>query len=474
MDLGTITQRLRQQPKSYYRGEGGHERFAMDVRLVWHNCKVFNERGSEIWEAADRMAVMFEKLFALWVVRTEERERERHYREDVGGDEDEGDGEEEEEDEDGEGEHGQQERAEREKEDASLQLRPRPRPRPPPQWRWPLVGQWVKVFSPAPPRSQALGSSKAGPSTSLGVSGAAHSKEEVASKLCFVDASDSKPIEGTATGSAVAAGGEADASASIVTLNANVRVEVWVEVLAVDVEGRRVLVLHDNLAHEWVWLDDDVALEVAMYKRQELQEQQELQEWEHDRDEARELHAEQQEREGLERQAKLDAKDAKAAKAKTKGRGAKGKQSAKEAKGAKAKRGKKDPAPSVKGKAGKARQWRVGERAEVNYFESGRYYPGRIDAATRGSDGEWMYTVDYDDGDKETDVQSDMLRPVSDAEDDEKAEKARLRELRLQQRKKDEGGDQELESGGGSGGTRGKSKHNKSSGGERKRKRRGS
>ena len=58
MDLGTIQNRL----------EGGeyedHEAFAADVRLVWSNAKTYNQPGSGIYLAADRLSKIFEKKFS--------------------------------------------------------------------------------------------------------------------------------------------------------------------------------------------------------------------------------------------------------------------------------------------------------------------------------------------------------------------------------------------------------------------------
>ena len=58
MDLGTIQTKL----------EGGeyddHEAFAADVRLVWSNAKTYNQPGSGIYLAADRLSKIFEKKFS--------------------------------------------------------------------------------------------------------------------------------------------------------------------------------------------------------------------------------------------------------------------------------------------------------------------------------------------------------------------------------------------------------------------------
>jgi hypothetical protein len=38
--------------------------FAADVRLVWSNAKSYNQPGSGIYLAADRLSKLFEKRFA--------------------------------------------------------------------------------------------------------------------------------------------------------------------------------------------------------------------------------------------------------------------------------------------------------------------------------------------------------------------------------------------------------------------------
>jgi hypothetical protein len=509
MDLGTIRKRLRQQPPCYYRGEGGHERFAMDMRLVWHNCKVFNERGSEIWEAADRMARRFELLFALWVVRTEERERDGQYREDfgeveaeggtvavgvVGKDERDAAGKQADEGDDEGGGTENDEQAKMTNRDAdqadetedSLQLRPCPQPRPPPQWRWPLVGQWIRVSSLSPPMSQALSEQPGRKSAKKGAGGSG-----AASTLSFVDAIDTsgdlsigasgdtranagEPPAGANTEATVGSGAAEDASVK----KPKARADVWVEVVTVDVEGRRVLVLHDNLAHEWVGVGDDMALEAAMYERQEQQEQEKLQQWELERAEAKELHVEQERA----RLTKQERQAAQAGKARARGKGGKAKQgtkeaakqSAKEAKRAKTKRASRAAvSPAVDSEP--VETWSLGARVEANYFESGRFYPGKIASATRGSDGKWVYCVDYDDGDKETDVRPEMLKACA-ADEAEKAEKARMREKRVKQRKKapDDGvGDtEETPPSGRRSRSRGKTKCNGADGNATKRQRR--
>jgi Bromodomain len=57
MDLGTITTRLK------------HDHYANplevleDVRLVWRNCRTFNEPGSDVYKACDELAGYFDQLW---------------------------------------------------------------------------------------------------------------------------------------------------------------------------------------------------------------------------------------------------------------------------------------------------------------------------------------------------------------------------------------------------------------------------
>jgi hypothetical protein len=57
MDLGTVQRKLK---LSQY---DGHEAFAADMRLVWANCKEYNENGSDVWAMADELESLFEALF---------------------------------------------------------------------------------------------------------------------------------------------------------------------------------------------------------------------------------------------------------------------------------------------------------------------------------------------------------------------------------------------------------------------------
>jgi hypothetical protein len=57
MDLGTVQHKLKLSPYD------GHEAFAADMRLVWANCKEYNENGSDVWAMADELESLFEALF---------------------------------------------------------------------------------------------------------------------------------------------------------------------------------------------------------------------------------------------------------------------------------------------------------------------------------------------------------------------------------------------------------------------------
>jgi hypothetical protein len=57
MDLGTIESKL----------EGGAytspAAVAEDVRLVWRNCRTFNEPGSDVYKSCDELAGFFDQLW---------------------------------------------------------------------------------------------------------------------------------------------------------------------------------------------------------------------------------------------------------------------------------------------------------------------------------------------------------------------------------------------------------------------------
>ncbi|KAG7394919.1 hypothetical protein PHYBOEH_004476 [Phytophthora boehmeriae] len=66
IDLGTIATRIGRE--SYYVGPTGVSLFASDVRRVFHNCKVYNAEGSDIWRIADGLLRCFEKWLYDWLL----------------------------------------------------------------------------------------------------------------------------------------------------------------------------------------------------------------------------------------------------------------------------------------------------------------------------------------------------------------------------------------------------------------------
>ena len=59
MDLGTIKNKLE---NSEYNTE--HE-VAQDIRLVWSNCMIYNQDGSDFYHLADKFSRKFEEAYAL-------------------------------------------------------------------------------------------------------------------------------------------------------------------------------------------------------------------------------------------------------------------------------------------------------------------------------------------------------------------------------------------------------------------------
>lgn len=57
MDLGTIASRLE---SNLYGSPGA---VAEDVRLVWRNCRTFNEPGSDVYKSCDELAGFFDQLW---------------------------------------------------------------------------------------------------------------------------------------------------------------------------------------------------------------------------------------------------------------------------------------------------------------------------------------------------------------------------------------------------------------------------
>eukprot|EP00941_MAST-03F_sp_MAST-3F-sp1_P000323 g323.t1 len=58
MDLSLVEKKLNQGAYS------GALDFAADVRLVWHNCKTYNQDGSEYYKIAQRLSKLFEQRFS--------------------------------------------------------------------------------------------------------------------------------------------------------------------------------------------------------------------------------------------------------------------------------------------------------------------------------------------------------------------------------------------------------------------------
>lgn len=57
MDLGTIAVRLE---NGFYPSPAA---VAEDVRLVWRNCRTFNEPGSDVYKSCDELAGFFDQLW---------------------------------------------------------------------------------------------------------------------------------------------------------------------------------------------------------------------------------------------------------------------------------------------------------------------------------------------------------------------------------------------------------------------------
>ncbi|GLD91693.1 hypothetical protein PINS_up000226 [Pythium insidiosum] len=66
MDLGSIATRLGRE--NYYAGPSAASLFAADVRLVFNNCKTYNDEGSEIYQLADELLKTFDKWFYDWIL----------------------------------------------------------------------------------------------------------------------------------------------------------------------------------------------------------------------------------------------------------------------------------------------------------------------------------------------------------------------------------------------------------------------
>ena len=55
MDLGTVSQRLE---SNFYASPSA---VADDICLVWHNCRAFNEPGSDVYQSCDELSGFFDQ-----------------------------------------------------------------------------------------------------------------------------------------------------------------------------------------------------------------------------------------------------------------------------------------------------------------------------------------------------------------------------------------------------------------------------
>lgn len=65
MCLKDVKQKLEAGEYSKY---GLYTRFAVDMRKIWRNCKLYNLYKSQIWHSAHALSMMFERLYQAWVV----------------------------------------------------------------------------------------------------------------------------------------------------------------------------------------------------------------------------------------------------------------------------------------------------------------------------------------------------------------------------------------------------------------------
>ncbi|KAJ1444677.1 hypothetical protein M885DRAFT_474220, partial [Pelagophyceae sp. CCMP2097] len=63
MDLGTVLRQLRAGAYS----PDNVDKFRREVKLVWHNCRRYNDPESVIWRAAVALGMTFDRLFEAWV-----------------------------------------------------------------------------------------------------------------------------------------------------------------------------------------------------------------------------------------------------------------------------------------------------------------------------------------------------------------------------------------------------------------------
>jgi len=60
MDLSTLKKNLQKRKYEYL------EEFTADLQLIWHNCKTYNQMGSEIYKQAEAMERKAKKILALF------------------------------------------------------------------------------------------------------------------------------------------------------------------------------------------------------------------------------------------------------------------------------------------------------------------------------------------------------------------------------------------------------------------------
>jgi len=57
MDLGTVKRKLE---RNMYKS---HKECAEDIRLIWHNCQLYNEQGSDFWHLSKTFSKKFEDRY---------------------------------------------------------------------------------------------------------------------------------------------------------------------------------------------------------------------------------------------------------------------------------------------------------------------------------------------------------------------------------------------------------------------------
>lgn len=69
MDLRTCDMLIHAGEYDNADGSFNYEAAADDVRLIFQNCKQFNNEESEFWKKADEMSTFFEKYYQRWIIR---------------------------------------------------------------------------------------------------------------------------------------------------------------------------------------------------------------------------------------------------------------------------------------------------------------------------------------------------------------------------------------------------------------------